>query len=197
MSENPTSGSDPATKPSRGRSRSGSRAKKSPASASEGEAPAAKPPKPAKASFPVFDSPAKTQPAKPPQVEERAATGDWPEPDAPSHGGGAATNDRPKRKRNRRKGKGGANPKAATGDDDAQTPASDPASTENPQAPAPRPSPRLKPDPESLSKLAWKIYLSEVSEEGVALVSDNDAKELSRRCFRLAEIFMEEQARRR
>ena len=52
-------------------------------------------------------------------------------------------------------------------------------------------------DPEALSKLAWKIYLSEVSEEGVALIGDNDAKELSRRCFRLAEIFLEEQARRR
>lgn len=48
-----------------------------------------------------------------------------------------------------------------------------------------------------LSKLAWKIYLAEVSEEGVALIGDNDAKELSRRCFRLAEIFMEEQTRRR
>ncbi len=48
-----------------------------------------------------------------------------------------------------------------------------------------------------LTKLAWKIYLSEVSEEGVALIGDSDAKELSRRCFRLAEIFMEEQSRRR
>ena len=43
---------------------------------------------------------------------------------------------------------------------------------------------------------AWKIYLSEVSEEGVALIGDNDAKDLSRRCFRLAEIFLEEQNRR-
>ena len=45
--------------------------------------------------------------------------------------------------------------------------------------------------------MAWKIYLAEVSEEGVALIGDNDAKDLSRRCFRLAEIFVEEQMRRR
>ena len=31
----------------------------------------------------------------------------------------------------------------------------------------------------------------------VALIGDNDAKDLSRRCFRLAEIFIEEQTRRR
>jgi hypothetical protein len=66
-------------------------------------------------------------------------------------------------------------------------------------AAAPRPPKQARPqvDPESVAKLAWKIYLSEVSEEGVALVSDSDAKELTHRCFRLAEIFMEEQARRR
>jgi hypothetical protein len=56
---------------------------------------------------------------------------------------------------------------------------------------------RPKVDPELLTKMAWKIYLAEVSEEGVALIGDNDAKDLSRRCFRLAEIFIEEQMRRR
>ncbi|MCX6847220.1 MAG: hypothetical protein NTU84_11850 [Verrucomicrobia bacterium] len=55
----------------------------------------------------------------------------------------------------------------------------------------------MKVDAEQLAKFAWKIYLAEVSEEGVALIGDNDARELSRRCFRLAEIFLEEQARRR
>jgi len=50
--------------------------------------------------------------------------------------------------------------------------------------------------PEQISKRAWKIYLAEVGEEGVALINDTDARELSRRCFRLAEIFMEEEARR-
>jgi hypothetical protein len=63
-----------------------------------------------------------------------------------------------------------------------------------PPQPAP-PRPRI--DPELLTKMAWKIYLAEVSEEGVALIGDNDAKDLSRRCFRLAEIFIEEQTRRR
>jgi len=51
-------------------------------------------------------------------------------------------------------------------------------------------------DPEKVANKAWKIFLAEVSEEGVALIGDNDARELSRRCFRLAEIFIEEQSRR-
>lgn len=56
--------------------------------------------------------------------------------------------------------------------------------------------PRSKLDPAVVARRAWKIYLAEVSEEGVALINDHDARELSRRCFRLAEIFLEEQARR-
>lgn len=63
------------------------------------------------------------------------------------------------------------------------------------QTPSPIP-PRQKLDPEAVTKKAWKIFLAEVSEEGVALISDNDARELSRRCFRLAEIFLEERKRR-
>ena len=47
-----------------------------------------------------------------------------------------------------------------------------------------------------LAKRAWKIFLAEVSEEGVSLISDQDARELSKRCFRLAEIFLDEQGRR-
>jgi hypothetical protein len=66
-----------------------------------------------------------------------------------------------------------------------------------PPQPRPSPQPRTKVDPEKVAKLALKIYLAEVSEEGVALVGDNDAKELARRCFRLAEIFIEEESRRR
>jgi hypothetical protein len=66
-----------------------------------------------------------------------------------------------------------------------------------PPQPRPSPQPRTKADPEKVAKLALKIYLAEVSEEGVALVGDNDAKELARRCFRLAEIFIEEESRRR
>lgn len=51
-------------------------------------------------------------------------------------------------------------------------------------------------DPEQLAKKAWKIFLSEVSEEGLALINDNDARQLSQRSFKLAEIFLEEAARR-
>jgi hypothetical protein len=56
--------------------------------------------------------------------------------------------------------------------------------------------PRNSANPEVLAKKAWKIFLAEVSEEGVALISDHDARELSKRCFRLAEIFIEEQGRK-
>jgi hypothetical protein len=56
--------------------------------------------------------------------------------------------------------------------------------------------PRRNLDPEKVAKNAWKIFLAEVSEEGVALIGDNDARELARRCFRLSEIFLEEEQRR-
>lgn len=55
---------------------------------------------------------------------------------------------------------------------------------------------RTNADPEKVAKKAWKIFLAEVSEEGVALIGDNDARELARRCFRLAELFLEEESRR-
>jgi hypothetical protein len=51
-------------------------------------------------------------------------------------------------------------------------------------------------DPGKVARKAWRIYLAEVSEEGLALISDQDAKELTRRSFRLAEVFLEEAARR-
>ncbi|QTN33411.1 hypothetical protein HZ994_14160 [Akkermansiaceae bacterium] len=60
----------------------------------------------------------------------------------------------------------------------------------------PQQPPRRKPDPEKIAKNAWKIFLAEVSEEGVALIGDNEARELARRCFRLSEIFLEEAGRR-
>ena len=62
--------------------------------------------------------------------------------------------------------------------------------------PAPRPQQRPhRHDSKDLSKKAWKIFLAEVSEEGIALIGDQDARELSRRCFRIAELFLDEQAR--
>lgn len=51
-------------------------------------------------------------------------------------------------------------------------------------------------DPDKVAKKAWKIFLAEVSEEGVALIADNDARDLARRCFRLAQLFLEEEDRR-
>jgi hypothetical protein len=51
-------------------------------------------------------------------------------------------------------------------------------------------------DPQRVAAKAWKIYKAEVAEEGLALINDNDARELSRRSFRLAEIFLEEASKR-
>jgi hypothetical protein len=137
------------------------------------------------------------------------AGGEWPEPESESAGGGQSQSEGgPKRKRRRRKGKGqsaGAQNGGGPSNEEVYTIAvQEPVkSAEAPQDQRPRPAPqphqpqRPKVDPELLTKMAWKIYLAEVSEEGVALIGDNDAKDLSRRCFRLAEIFIEEQTRRR
>lgn len=133
---------------------------------------------------------------------------DWAEPEGESAGGQQSQPDGPKRKRRRRKGKGQSNGPQNSGvqnQEDVYTLATEepakPADLPQDQRQRPAPQPhqpqRPKVDPELLTKMAWKIYLAEVSEEGVALIGDNDAKDLSRRCFRLAEIFIEEQARRR
>lgn len=139
--------------------------------------------------------------------------GDWPEPEtsgSPTPEGGG------KRKRRRRKGKGqggnaGSPPAIHAAADSAAAaghPESSPSThpTEGPGDPSrpPRHSPppprqqihRPKLDPAALARRAWKIFLAEVSEEGVVLINDQDARELTRRCFRLAEIFLEEEARR-
>lgn len=73
----------------------------------------------------------------------------------------------------------------------ARETASPPPSSGNPSLPA-----ASKVDRGIAAAHAWQIYLAEVSEEGVALIGDQDAKELARRCFRLAEVFLEESARR-
>ena len=138
------------------------------------------------------------------------AGADWPEPEAASIGGNQSPAETAKRKRRRRKGKGQSNgPQNAIGpatEEDNATSPTEQKSAETSQEQRPRPNQgaqqqqqpqRPKIDPALLTKMAWKIYLAEVSEEGVALIGDNDAKDLSRRCFRLAEIFIEEQSRRR
>lgn len=48
-------------------------------------------------------------------------------------------------------------------------------------------------DPGDVAQCAWKIYLSEIREEGVSLMDDKSAKELARRCFELATIFLDEE----
>ena len=63
-------------------------------------------------------------------------------------------------------------------------------------APAMHAAPRPKLDSDEVTNKAWKIFISEVGEEGLALIDDHDAREISRRCFRLAEIFLEEASRR-
>jgi hypothetical protein len=79
-----------------------------------------------------------------------------------------------------------------------EAPPSSQQAGEHAQAPAPamHAAPRPKLDPEQVAKKAWKIFQAEVGEEGLALIDDHDAREISRRCFRLAEIFLEEAARR-
>ena len=44
---------------------------------------------------------------------------------------------------------------------------------------------------------AWKIYLGEVTEDGLALMDDRTAAEAARRSFRVAELFLIEAARHR
>jgi len=145
--------------------------------------------------FPKFPEFPDSPPGAPPR-------GDWPEPDAASPGVAGPPPEHAKRKRRRKKGKGHnpQNPAPATDDEVFPLENGEPAeSTTAPAGPPPQPShtPRVKIDPDVLATRAWKIYLSEVSEEGVALIGDTDAKELARRCFKLAEIFIEEQGRRR
>ena len=185
MSESPSI-PDKASKPSARRS-SSSRSKKTEKSAK------AETIEPAK--FPEFPSTAADK------SEEISTRGDWPEPEPATSGGGSGQ-ENPKRKRRRKKGKGGGqSPANAAADHESADASQDPTSapvTQTAQAPASQnKQPRVKIDSEQLAKFAWKIYLAEVSEEGVALVGDGDARELSRRCFRLAEIFLEEQGRRR
>ncbi|MGA0853652.1 MAG: hypothetical protein ACO3RK_02425 [Luteolibacter sp.] len=181
MSESPSI-PDKASKP-RARRSSSSRSKKTEKSAK------AETIEPAK--FPEFPSTAADK------AEEVPTRGDWPEPEPATSGGGSGQ-ENSKRKRRRKKGKGGGPSQAhAAADpespDSANSPVTQPAQVSASQ----NKSARVKVDPEQLEKFAWKIYLAEVSEEGVALVGDHDARELSRRCFRLAEIFLEEQARHR
>lgn len=50
-------------------------------------------------------------------------------------------------------------------------------------------------DPEELAKRAWKIFQSDVAEEGITLVDNSTGRQLALRSFELARVFLEEQAR--
>ena len=163
--------------------------------------------------LPSIPFPSTPRPAES-QDEESHGGDDWPDSESEPVTAPQSQSESAKRKRRRRKGKGQSN---ASQNNTAEPTAEDapaPVVTESrssdaqqDQRPRPQPGPpnhapqqgqnRPKIDPELLTKMARKIYLAEVSEEGVALIGDNDAKDLSRRCFRLAEIFIEEQSRRR
>ncbi len=84
--------------------------------------------------------------------------------------GGGSGNRRKRRRRNRRGGEG--TPQVQQGSN-------------------------LRVDPDELVRRAWKIYLGEVTEEGLALMDDRTATEASRRAFRVAELFLLEAARHR
>ena len=67
---------------------------------------------------------------------------------------------------------------------------------ENAQQPQ-QPQATSQVDPQELVRRAWKIFLGEVTEEGLALMDDRTAAEASRRAFRVAELFLIEAARHR
>jgi len=52
----------------------------------------------------------------------------------------------------------------------------------------------VKLDTKKVAERAWKIFLGEVNEEGLALIADKDARELARRSLRVAEIYTREEA---
>ena len=54
--------------------------------------------------------------------------------------------------------------------------------------------PKVKLDDKKVAKRAWKIFLGEVGEEGLALIADKDAREMARRSLRVAEIYSREEA---
>jgi hypothetical protein len=135
--------------------------------------------------YPVFDS---VESMAGEGISESAASGESPPQEGVK---------RNKRRRKKGKGGGSANSAQAALADPSAEPVEETSAGAAATTPHPARQARLKLDSESVSKLAWKIYLAEVSEEGVALIADSDAKELTRRCFRLAEIFVEEQTRRR
>lgn len=61
----------------------------------------------------------------------------------------------------------------------------------------PVPGTNRKLDLDKLAKYAWKIFLAEVTEEGLALMDDSTTRETAKRAFRVAEFFINEESRRK
>ena len=161
-------------------------------------------------------------PAPAPRAEEAIATAAASSPSAPTEGSpessdggriaslvdtpapepGGGSKKRRRRKKKHGQGQGGQpsgqHPQAVSVPAEGPSGQAGVAASEpqQPHQPAMHAAPRPKLDPEEVAKKAWKIFQSEVGEEGLALIDDHDAREISRRCFRLAEIFLEEAARR-
>ena len=55
-------------------------------------------------------------------------------------------------------------------------------------------APKAKIDTKIVAARAWKIFVGEVNEEGLALIADKDAREMARRSLRIAEIYTREEA---
>lgn len=62
------------------------------------------------------------------------------------------------------------------------------------QGKSPAAGAHIKLDDQQVAKRAWKIFLGEVGEEGLALITDNDARELARRSLKIAELYSREEA---
>jgi len=58
-----------------------------------------------------------------------------------------------------------------------------------------QPKARTPIDEDQLQKKAWEIYLSEVTEEGLALLDDNGLRSFARGSFQAARVFLEEEQR--
>lgn len=137
------------------------------------------------------------------EASQAATAADWPEPEASTNGGQTTADGKRKRRRRKGKGQSGNAAQGAIGREESQSssegveppPGDQPKPLRAPPPPPRQQASRVKVDPETLARRAWKIFLAEVSEEGVALIGDQDARELARRCFRLAELFIEEQSR--
>jgi hypothetical protein len=151
-------------------------------------------------------TPAPAQPAeRSASVEPKPAP--WTEPEV-SEGSSAGESAAKRKRKRRRKGKGGTSPNSgnasfpespseADGSSPSMRSAELPAeAARDSSAPPKSHAPRVSFDPTAVSKMAWKLYQGEIGEEGIALIDDHDARDLVRRCFRLAEIFLDEQARR-